>query len=338
LKIPLRQLSRQLEGGLAPAYLIAGDEPFLVDQGLEQMRATARAAGFAEREVHVVDRSFRWADLQASAGNLSLFAARRILELRMQSPRPGEEGGETLSVLLEHPDPDRLLLVSVAAKLDKRLAWVKAFEEHGVLVEAWPIERGELPEWITSRARHHGVDLSRDAAELLAERVEGNLLAADQEIRKLALTLPGSAVGAAEILEAVANNARFDVFRLTDAVIAGDAARALRVLGGLRTEGVEPTLVSWALCREITLLARLSYAQAHGENLDNALARMGVWRQRQPAVKQALRRYGAPRTREYLRQAAEVDGIIKGAAPGRPWEALTALVLAMFPRPMAAVR
>ena len=337
MKIPLRQLSRQLERALAPAYLIAGEEPFLVEQGLEQIRQAARAAGFTERDLHVVDRSFRWGELQASVGNLSLFAARRILELRMASPRPGDSGGAALSELAEHTDPDRLLIVAVNAKLDSRLAWVKAFEEHGVLVEVWPVERGELPDWIMSRARHVGVELSADAAELLADRVEGNLLAADQEIKKLALTLPGRAVGEAEILAAVTSSARFDVFRLTDAVLEGDAARALRVLGGLRAEGVEPTLVSWALSREITLLARLGYAQAHGENVDNALARLGVWRRRQPAVKQALRRYGAARTTQYLRQAAEVDSVIKGVALGRPWEALTALVLAMVPR-VAATR
>ena len=336
MKIALRQLPRQLERAVAPAYLIAGAEPFLVDQALEQIRAAARAAGFAERELHVVDRSFRWADLQASSSNLSLFASRRILELRMASPRPGDDGGDTLCSFVEHPDPDRLLLVSVAAKIDKRLAWVKAFEEHGVLLEIWPVERGELPEWITARAQQVGVELSADAAELLADRVEGNLLAADQEIRKLALTLPGNAIGEAEILAAVASSARFDVFRLSDAVLAGDSARALRVLAGLRAEGVEPTLVSWALSREITLLNRIGYAQAHGENVDNALARLGVWRRRQPAVKEAVRRYGAPRMRQFLRQAAEVDKVIKGAAPGRPWEALTALVLAFFPRAVSA--
>jgi DNA polymerase-3 subunit delta len=334
LKIPLRQLSRQLERALAPAYLIAGGEPFLVDQAVEQIRAAARAAGFAERELHVVDRSFRWAELQANAGNLSLFAARRVLELRMASPRPGEAGGAALCELAEHGDPDRLLLVAVGAKLESaaRSSWVKAFEKHGVLVEVWPIDRGELPEWIMARARQVGVELSADAAELLADRVEGNLLAADQEIRKLTLTLPGRAVGEVEILAAVANSARFDVFRLSDAVLAGDASRALRVLAGLRAEGVEPTLVSWALSRELTLLARVSYAQAHGENVDNALARLGVWRQRQPAVKLAVRRYGAARVTQFLRQASEVDKVIKGAAIGRPWEALTALVLALFPR------
>jgi DNA polymerase-3 subunit delta len=339
LKIPLRQLSRQLEGALAPAYLIAGGEPFLVDQALEQIRAAARAGGFTERELHVVDRSFRWADLQANAGNLSLFASRRILELRMASPKPGEAGGAALCELVEHADPDCLLIVAVSAKLDApaaRSSWVKAFEEHGVLVEVWPVERGELPDWIMARARQVGVQLSADAAELLADRVEGNLLAADQEIRKLALTLPGRAVGEAEILAAVTSSARFDVFRLSDAVLAGDSARALRVLAGLRAEGVEPTLVAWALNREITLLARVSYAQAHGENVDNALARLGVWRRRQPAVKQAVRRYGAPRVAQFLRQAAEVDNVIKGAALGRPWEALTELVLAFFPRVVSA--
>jgi DNA polymerase-3 subunit delta len=148
--------------------------------------------------------------------------------------------------------------------------------------------------------------------------------------------VPGRAIGEADILEAVTNSARFDVFRLTDAVLGDDVARALRVLAALRAEGVEPTLISWALSREISLLTRLTFAAAHGENLDNALARLGVWRRRQAPVKHALRRYGERRIARLLAQAAEVDGIIKGIVPGRPWEALTALVMAMFPRRPAA--
>lgn len=339
MKLPLRQLARHLERGPAPAYLIAGDEPLLVAQGVEQIRAAARRAGFTERELHVADRSFRWADFEAGADNLSLFGARRIVELRLASPKPGDAGAACIRALVERPDPDRVLIIAVGAKLDSaasRSVWVKALEQNGVVVEVWPVERGELPDWIRARAAGLCLQLSADAAELLADRVEGNLLAADQELTKLALTMPGVPIGEAEILEAVTDSARFDVFRLSDALLAGDAVRSLRVLAGLRAEGVQPTLVCWAVSREIALLARLQYAAAQGENLDSAMARLGVWRRRQPALKQALRRFVGRSFAPLLAQAADVDGTIKGIVRGQPWEALTGLVIAVLAHDGAA--
>jgi DNA polymerase-3 subunit delta len=186
------------------------------------------------------------------------------------------------------------------------------------------------------RAASLGLKLSGDAADLLADRVEGNLLAADQEIVKLAMTMPDGVIGEAEILEAVTDSARFDVFRLTDALIAGDSVRALRVLAGLRTEGVQPTLINWAVSREIALLARLQFAVAHGEHIDNALARLGVWRRRQPALKQALRRFSERSVKPLLARAADVDSTIKGIVRGQPWEALTALAIAVLTHAGAA--
>ena len=338
MKLRLRQLARDLERNLRPAYLVAGDEPLLLDQAITQIRAASRAAGFDERELHVVDRTFRWNDLAAGAANLSLFGARRILEIRMSSPRPGDAGAACLRTLVEQADPDRVLILAVGAKLDSaaaRSVWAKRFDEHGAIVEIWPIERAELPRWIGERAASMGLKLSPDAAELLADRVEGNLLAAEQELLKLAMT-SSEAVGEAEISEAVADSARFDVFKLTDAILGGDSGRALRMLAALQAEGVPPTLVAWALSRDIGLLTRLAFAVAHGESVDNALARLGVWRRRQPLVKQALRRLGRRPVAPLLARAAEVDDVIKGVVRGQPWEALTGLVLEIFAAPAAA--
>jgi DNA polymerase-3 subunit delta len=338
LKIPFRQLERHLRDRLANAYLIAGDEPLLVDEALEAVRAAARGRGFDSRELHMTDRSFRWAELAGDADNLSLFASRKIVELRLGSARPGDAGSRTIAELVEKADPDRLLIVVVAEKIDSsaaRTAWVKALEQHGVFVEIWPIERTELPRWLDERARAAGLTLTSAAAQLLAERLEGNLLAADQQIKRLALLAPGSEVDEAQVLEAVADNARFDVFRLTDAVLAADSERAFRVLDGLRAEGVAPVLVSWALAREIGLLARLQFAVAHGESLDNALMKNGVWRRRQPLVKQALARLRRHDFKALVAGAAQADNTIKGAAPGQPWEALTGLLLALL-RPAGA--
>jgi DNA polymerase-3 subunit delta len=336
LKLPLRQLPRSLETSLARVYLVAGDEPLLVDEALEQIRAKARDSGFDSREVHVTDRSFRWAELEGEADNLSLFATRKIVELRMATPRPGDVGSRTIASLAEREDPDTLLLIGVSEKLDsaaQRAAWVKAVEQHGVLVEIWPIDRAELPQWIRQRAAAAKLKLTSGAAQLLAERVEGNLLAADQEIKRLALIAAGREIDDAEVLESVANNSRFDVFALGDAVVAGDAARSFKILAGLRAEGVAPVLISWALARDVLLLARLERALRHGDSIDAALAKSGVWRRRQPLLKQAMRRFRSAELRELVAQAARLDATVKGAAEGEPWTALTDLVLAMLRRP-----
>lgn len=336
MKLALRQLERHLADRLAGVYLVAGDEPLLVGRALAQIRRAARSRGFTERDLHVVERGFRWADLEAGAENLSLFATRKLIELRLASPRPGDAGGRSIRALVERPDPDRLLLLGINAKLDSaaaRSVWVKCIEEHGVVIDVWPIDRAQLPRWIGERAAELGLELGGDAAELLADRVEGNLLAADQELKKLAMTAPGATVDEQAVLDSVADSARFDVFRLTDALVEGDAARAFSVLGGLRREGVQPVLVSWALCREITLLARLAFAVERGERIDAALARAGVWRRRQPALKRALARCDSRRLSAMMARAASVDRTVKGGERGRPWDALTGLLLAAFARP-----
>lgn len=334
MKLPLQQLDSHLQRALLGAYLVAGDEPLLVASALDRVRAGARERGFEERELHVVERGFRWAELEADADNLSLFAARRIVELRLASPRPGDAGARAMRGLIERPDPDRLVLVGINGKLDAaatRSAWVKSFEKHGARVEIWPVDRAAMPRWITTRARELELRLSGEAAALLADRVEGNLLAAEQELVKLSLTTRG-AVGEDEVLAAVANSARFDVFRLTDAVVAGETSRALRVLDGLRAEGVQPVLVSWALGREIALLGKLEFAVAAGEPFDRACASNGIWRSRQPGIKRALVRLGRVRLKALLARAAEVDQTVKGVRYGRPWDALTSLVVAAVSR------
>jgi DNA polymerase-3 subunit delta len=352
LKIPERQLAKHLGERLLPVYLVAGDEPLLLAEALAAIRERARRAGFEDRELHVVERSFDWSALEGGADNLSLFATRKVLELRLAAPRPGDAGGRALARLAERKDPDRLLLIAVGARLDAaaaKSAWVKAIETAGAVVEVWPVERAELPRWIRDRAAVHGLKLVGAAAEALAERVEGNLLAADQELRKLALTVPrgGSGAGApgapgevgtvdeAAVLEAVASSARFDVFLLTDAVLAGEAVRAFRVLAGLHEEGVAPVLVSWALARELSLLAKLKFALAGGEKIETAFARNGVWPRRRSLVGRALKRYEWQRLKGLLTQAAEVDAIVKGGLGARPWDALSRLVAAMLDVPAA---
>lgn len=336
MKIQPSGLKRQLSSGLAPVYLVAGDEPLLVADALDQIRAAARRAGFETRDVHVVERGFDWNAVLAGADNLSLFAARRILELRMPSPRPGDAGAKALRSLAAGKDPDRLLIVAIDARLDSSAAssqWVKALEGAGVLVDARPIERGELPRWIRSRGGRYAIELTPDAAELLADRVEGHLLAADQELMKLSL-VAGKAdvgpIGEADVQAAVADSARFDVFRLTDAVLAGDAPRAVRVLHGLRAEGVQPVLVCWALARELGVLSTLKLAEMRRERLDGVYGRLRIWPKRRALLEGALKRYEWKHLTGLLGRAVEVDAIVKGAPGMPPWDALTQLVLAML--------
>jgi DNA polymerase-3 subunit delta len=333
LKVQLRALARHLEGELAPVYLVPGDEPLLVADALDAIRAAARSGGFDTRDLHVTDRSFRWDELLSGADNLSLFSRRRILELRMPSPRPGDAGARALRELAAARDPDRLLIVAIAGRLDSAAAssqWVKALEGAGVLVEIRPIERGELPQWIRDRARRYSLKVTPAAAQLLADRVEGHLLAADQELMKLALLADGGAVDEAQVLESVADSARFDVFRLTDAVLEGDAPRACRVLAGLRAEGIEPVLVSWALGRELGLLTALKFAATSGQRLDGVFSRHRVWPKRRTLLERALRRYDFNRLSALLAQAVELDATVKGAPGLLPWDAVTRLVVSML--------
>ena len=330
MKLPLSQLKAHLDRGLKGIYLVAADEPLLVAEATDAIRRTAIGQGFDERQVHFVERGFRWDMLAAAGDNLSLFSSRRILELRMGSPRPGDAGAKAIRELAETGDPDRLVIVSIQDKLDssaQKSVWVRTIEQHGVVVDIRAVMRHELPRFIQARAKQRGLQIEADAAELLADRTEGNLLAADQELTKLALIADGSRVDADAVLAAVATSARFDVFRLGDAIVAGDAARAMTVLDGLRNEDAPPTLVLWAIVREILVLAELKRAEAAGESLEPLMGRLRIWRNRQPQVRKALRRYSERQLAALVADAARVDRTVKGIERAPVWTSITDLVL-----------
>lgn len=252
MKLTPDALGGHLARDLSPVYLLCGDEPLLVGEAADAVRAKARAAGFADRVVHFIERGSSWADVRADAGSLSLFASRRIVELRMPTGKPGVTGSAVIVELIERRDPDTLLLI-LTERLEREAqgaSWVRAVDAHGAVVTAWPIGRDKLPAWLEARARRAGLQLEPAALALLADRTEGNLLAAQQEIDRLALTVRQGKVGVAELTDSVGDSARFDVFTLGTATRAGNAARALRIIAGLRTEGVEATLVLWSLLRE----------------------------------------------------------------------------------------
>lgn len=336
MQLKPEQLAQHLKKHLAPVYFIYGDELLLVQEAADAIRSAARAQGYSEREVFAVDRDFDWNQLTESSNNLSLFAERRILEVRMPSGKPGDAGGKALREYATRPAEDTLLLI-VSGKLDaqqRKSKWVTDLEAAGVGIPVWPVEVHQLPQWIRARMQGLGLKPTPEAVELLAERVEGNLLACAQEIDKLRLLLGEGPLDAAAVTAAVVDSARFDVYGLVDAALAGEADRSLRMLSGLRGEGVEPVLVVWALARELRGLAGMAWEMARGESAGAVMARHRVWAKRQPVVGKALTRLKTEAWQALLADCARLDRVVKGLAPGNPWDELVHLCLRLAGRPL----
>lgn len=318
MKLNSDSLAGHLRERLLPAYLISGDEPLQSGEATDAVRAAARAAGFTEREVHVAERAADWEEVRGSARNLSLFGARRLFEIRM-SARPGAAGNAALIELLEAGDRDTLFLM-VTPRLDREAQgadWVRAVEAHGAWVQIWPVDAARLPGWLRMRARQLKLEASDAALALLAERTEGNLLAAHQELTKLVLLAGGAPVTPETVLASVADSARFDVFQLSEAVLSGAAGRALRLLAGLRAEGTEPTLVLWALTRALH--------DAWGALTGAGGAGQRGWQRRSAALELATRRAPHMAFTDLTARAARADRVIKGRLAGNAWDELTLL-------------
>jgi DNA polymerase-3 subunit delta len=332
LKLTADSLAAHLAQELFPAYLVSGDEPLLVAEAADAVRARARALGFSERETHFIERATDWEAPSAAAGNLSLFAARRIIEIRLASGKPGVAGGAALSKLAQLKDKDLLLLV-IAPRLDRDAqgaGWVKALESAGAWVQVWPIEAQHLLAWLQARARRLRLTVDQAALEVLCERTEGNLLAAHQELEKLRLLFPETPISAADVLASVADSARYDVAQLGEAALAGEAARALHVLAGLRAEGVEPTLVLWAVNKAVHDLW-------HAQAAANGGAPVRTWQRQTAALAQGLRRArSVPFGRVALR-AERADRMIKGRLAGDAWDELALLTAEFCSRPLLAL-
>ncbi len=319
-RLNLDQLPAALRRGLAPCYLVSGEEPLLVGEAADAIRAAARAAGFADRSVFFIERGFDWDELRGATQSLSLFAERRIVELRMPSGKP-DKGAQLLAGLAADPPPDVLTLV-LAEKLDKKTSeapWVQAVAQHGVWVAVRPVGAAALPAWLAARAKQAGVAIEPGAVQLIAERVEGNLLAARQELEKLSLLANGAAITRQLAAASVADSARYDVFRLAEAASAGDAPRALRILLGLKSEGVEPTLILWALVRELRGLWQAS------ERIRLRSTERGGWNQASMPSAAAHARLRELPLAGLLAEASLVDRIVKGNLRGDPWMGLTSL-------------
>lgn len=331
MKISANQLNAHLKKSLLPCYLVTGDEPLLVQEALDQIRAAARAQGFGSRELFIATTGFDWTDLRNASGNLSLFAEKRVFELRLPTGKPGVKGGATIIEMIERAGDDLLFVVS-ASKLDRSGAaskWAKALEAAGGYTQVWPVALRELPAWINTRMQNSGLQPDREAVRLIADRVEGNLLAAQQEIEKLRLLHGEGPISAEDVDAAVVDSSRFDVYKLVDAAVAGDAARAVRILAGIRTEGIEPVIVMWALTREIRSLARLADSIQSGVDLSIGLRKAGVWQNRQGLVRACIGRHQAADFYKLMKLCARADAAAKGQLRADPWQLATQIVLGL---------
>ena len=336
MRIRPEELSRHLAGACAPVYLVHGSEPLQIEESLDAIRAAARARGHEERVVLHVETGFDWSALRLYRDSFSLFAEKRLVDLRLGAGKLDKAGTEALVHYVERPNPDCILLAS-AASLDWRAQntrWYKALQSAGATVQSWPIPRRQLPQWIGNRARRRGLVLDADAAAALAERAEGNLLAAAQEIDKLRLVYGGARVGIDEVLASSADSARFGVDDVRDAALAGAAARTLRIMERLREEGTEIHYVSFALAREIRGLAAMAEALSRGEPQARVLGRHRVRERRKGLVTRALGRHREGAWSRMLEQAAHLDRVVKGAERGNAWDEASRLALLLAGMPI----
>jgi DNA polymerase-3 subunit delta len=340
MQIQTASLAAHLQKGLKSLYTLHGDEPLLIQEALDAIRVAARAQGFSERSSHTVSGAhFDWSEVLAAGGSLSLFSDKQILELRIPSGKPGKDGSVALQQLAQaaHGNNSVLTLV-ILPRLDratKSSAWFVALEG-GVTLEVSPVERAALPQWIAQRLAAHGQRVvagveGQRTLQFFADRVEGNLLAAHQEIQKLALLHPAGELGFEQIEAAVLNVARFDVFKLSEAVLAGQPARVQRMLDGLQAEGEAEVLVHYTLAEDIRALKRVKDAIGRGSPLPMALREQRVWGNKERLFERVVPRLSAATLAGFMRDAHQVDGVVKGLKrpdwPTAPWQALQLLAL-----------
>jgi len=330
MQLRAEELARHLSRSLASLYVIHGDEPLQSLEAADAIRAAARTQGYAEREVLAVERSFDWSLLVASGASLSLFSSKKLIELRIPGGKPGTEGAAAIVKYCAAPMQDVLTIVTLP-KLDRRAqdaAWFKALTRNGVLINTFQVDRAQLPQWIAARLARQKQKATRETLQFLADSVEGNLLAAHQEIQKLGLLFAPGELEFDAVCSAVLNVARYDAFKLNEAMLAGDQVRLARMLEGLKSEGEAPPKILWVLAEEIRAVAKVQAGLAQGEDLQRLYGSNRVWGEaRQRAVADAARRLKSGALAQALRHAARLDRTIKGLARGDVWDELLQLCL-----------
>jgi len=333
MQLRLEALDGHLSKTLAPLYVIASDEHLLALEAADRIRKTARAQGYTERDVLTVERTFKWGELLAANQALSLFGDKKLIELRIPTGKPGKDGSAALQSYAKDLSPDNLTLITLP-KLDWQTAkasWVTALQQAAVYIDIPNIERAQLPAWIGMRLSSQGQNVERQSLDFIADRVEGNLLAAHQEIQKLGLLYEPGRLSFEQVHDAVLNVARYDVFKLSEAMLTGDCSRLARMLEGLKGEGEALPLVLWAVTEEIRTLLKLKAGMTQGRPLGALLKEYRIWGPRERLMDPALRRVALPTLEAALQEAAQVDRMVKGlrakAFAGDAWDAMLQLAL-----------
>ncbi len=335
MKLRLDQLARHTKEPLLPVYVLFGDETLLMQEAADGLRRAARAQGFSERELSHAERGLDWNELLASANTLSLFGDRKILELRFNG-KPDAAAASALESYAANPSPDNLLLL-ILPKLDgtaQKAKWFVACEAAGASIMVPSVDSAALPDWLQARARGQGLQLSPEALGLLVDKVEGNLLAAAQELEKLRLLHGEGNLTLEQVQAAVSDSARYNVYDLVDCALLGDAEKAARMLFGLKAEGQAESVVLWALMRDVRALVGISEGVAQGQQAFSLMQQFGIWQKRQPIIQQALRRHTLPRLQGLLADTLEIDKAIKGQSPDHAWDGLLRLTLALAGQPL----
>jgi DNA polymerase-3 subunit delta len=336
MELRLNQLAANLERTLLPIYVVHGDEPLLAIEAGDAIRAAARQGGYDEREILVVEPGFKWDAFLAAGANLGLFGSRQLVDLRLPSGKPGSDGARALEAYATHPGSDQMLLVTLP-KLDRAAqasAWFSALADAGAAIAVYPLERDALPPWIAARLARQRQRAAPETLAFLADRCEGNLLAARQEIEKLGLLLPEGALGAEAVERAVTDVARYDVFQLSEAWLAADAARTLRIIAALEAEGEGMPLLLWQLSEDVHALASVREAAAAGTPVAAAIRNARVWGKRQAAMERAVRRVPTEAIAPLLYALARLDALAKGIGRGNVWDELRTAALTLAGKPL----
>jgi DNA polymerase-3 subunit delta len=338
VQVRAEALDAHLEKSLASLYVIASDEHLLAMEAADRIRKKARSTGFSEREVLIVDRYFKWGELTSTQQSMSLFGDKKLIELRIPTGKPGKEGGQALQDYAANcaaaASADETLTLITLPKLDwaaQKSAWVTALQRAAVYIDIPVVERPQLASWIGQRLAAQGQSADKISLDFMVERVEGNLLAAHQEIRKLGLLYPEGRLSAEQVQDAVLNVARYDVFKLSEAMLSGDVARLVRMLEGLKGEGEALPLVLWAVTEEIRILLKLKLGVNDGRPLAVLMKEYRIWGPRERLIPNAIARVTLKTLQTAMHEAAQIDKLIKGlrarAFAGDPWDALLQLAM-----------
>ena len=326
-RLEQNQLKQQLNNKLLPLYVLVGDEPLAQSECLDTIRQAARKAGAEERSSFIVERNFNWQQIQQFGQSLSLFSSQRILEIHIPSGKPGVDGGKALTELSAKPIPDTTTIIVLPSleREAKSSAWFNALQSASTIIELKEIAPNQLPQWLSTRLAAQNQSCDAASLEFIAHQIEGNLLAAHQEIQKLALLYPAGEISAESVREAVLNVSRFDAFQLGEAVLAGDAARTTRILQGLQDEGENAVAVMNPLMWALRPLVRIKQAEARGENIVNAMTNARIYGDRQSLVKRALARLSLRQLEAALQKLCDIDRTAKGVMQGDAWLELSRL-------------